>query len=94
MALTDESDQDLQNIINHVNEVFREVVELLDAQPTVTDAVHKLVLSESTMEDFMALFDSQPEITNKILMGALSAMINVHTLVTVRNEQKRRALGN
>jgi hypothetical protein len=42
----------------------------------------------------MTLFVSQPEITQKILMGSLSAMINVHTLVTVRNEMRRRALGN
>ena len=70
------------------------MVELLDAQPSVTDAVQMLIQSESTMEDFMTLFVSQPEITQKLLMGSLSAMINVHTLVTVRNELKRRSEGN
>ena len=94
MALADKTDQELQDIIIHVNEVFQEVVELLDAQPTVTDAVQMLIRSESTMEDFTTLFVSQPEITKKILMGSLSAMINVHTLVTVRNEMKRRSEGN
>ena len=84
MGLDDKSDQDLNNITDHVNEVFQEVSERLDTQPEVTDAVWMLLQSESTMEDFMTLFVSQPEVTQKILMGSLSAMINAHTLVTIR----------
>jgi hypothetical protein len=94
MGLDDKSDQDLDNITDHVNDVFQEVAELLDTQPEVTDAVRMLLRSESTMEDFMTLFVSQPEVTQKILMGSLSAMINAHTLVTIRKELDRRAAGN
>ena len=35
MGLDDKSDQDLNNITDHVNEVFQDVAELLNTQPEV-----------------------------------------------------------
>lgn len=92
--LSGKSDQELHQITDHVSEVFREVAELLDTDQDATSAVQMLLRSESTMEDYMTLFISQPEVTKKILMSSLSALINAHTLVTVRDELTRRASEN
>ena len=88
--LAGKTDQQLQEIADHTSEVFKEVADVLDSQPEVTAAVGTLLQSESTMEDFMTLFVSQPKVTETLLMSSLSSLINAHTLVTVRNEQTER----
>lgn len=92
--LSGKTDKDLQQITEHVSEVFREVAEVLDTDQEATAAVQMLLRSESTMEDFMTLFVSQPEVTQKVLMSSLSALVNAHTLVTVQDELTRRATEN
>ena len=91
MSLREKSDQELNDIVDHTHAVFAEVAELLDREPKVTNAVRTLIQSESTMEDFAALFISEAEITEQILMASLSSLVNAHSLMTVRNEMQRRA---
>ena len=92
-SLTHRSDDDLQNIIAHTDAVFQELATELDQHPAVAEALRVLIESETTTEDFVVLMTAQPGVGQRVLMAGLSALVNVHTRTTVKNELDRRQTG-
>ena len=65
--------------------------EKFDEDQTLVDAVKTLLRSESVLEDYTTLLVSQPEIIKELIGNSLSALVNVHMMVTVGDEIERRA---
>lgn len=84
------SSEELNNIVSHTDAVFRELADELDGQPAVAEALRLLIESETTTEDFVVLMTAQPGVGQRILMSALSALVNVHSRVTVQKELQAR----
>ena len=89
--LTQKTDEQLQEMQRQINQAFREVAEKLDEDETLVDAVKTLLRSESVFEDYTTLLVSQPEIIKQLIGSSLSALVNVHLMVTVGDELKRRS---
>ncbi len=88
--LASRSAEELQGIIDHTDAVFRELALELDEHPAVAEALRVLIGSETTTEDFVMLMTAQPVVGQRILMSALSALVNVHSRVTVQTELRDR----
>gem|GEM_PF-2218040 len=88
--LTNKSDEQLQGMLTQVNQAFREVAEKLDDDERLVEAVKTLLRSESVLEDYTTLLVSEPEIIKQLIGSSLSALVNVHLMVTVSDELKRR----
>ena len=89
--LTNKSDEQLQGMLAQIYQAFREVAEKLDEDESLVDAVKTLLRSESVLEDYTTLLVSEPEIIKQIIGSSLSALVNVHLMVTVGDELRRRA---
>lgn len=90
--LVDRSDDELSSIIAHTDAVFDELATELDQHPAVAEALRVLIESETMTEDFVVLMTAQPGVGQRVLMAGLSALVNVHTRTTVKNELDRRRL--
>lgn len=89
--LTNKSDEQLQEMLQQINRAFQEVAEKLDEDQNLVDAVKTLLRSESVLEDYTTLLVSEPEIIKQLIGSSLSALVNVHLMVTVGEEVKRRS---
>lgn len=89
--LTNKSDEQLQEMLVRIKQAFREVAEKLDEDTALVDAVKALLRSESVLEDYTTLLVSEPEIIKQLITSSLSAVVNVHSSVTVGDELDRRA---
>ena len=89
--LTNKSDEQLQEMLQQINRAFQEVAEKLDEDQNLVDAVKTLLRSESVLEDYTTLLVSDPEIIKQLIGSSLSALVNVHLMVTVGEEVKRRS---
>ena len=89
--LTNKSDEQLQQMQAQINQAFREVAEKLDENATLVDAVKTLLRSESVLEDYTTLLVSEPEFIQQLIGNSLSALVNVHLMVTVGDELERRS---
>ncbi len=92
--LSDRSTEDLNAILSHTDAVFHELAGELDEHPAVAEALRVLIASETTTEDFVVLMTAQPGVGQRVLMSALSALVNVHSRVTVQDELKSRSATN
>lgn len=90
-SLTDKTDEQLQQMQAQINQALREVAEKLDEDETLVEAVKTLLRSESVLEDYTTLLVSEPEIIKQLIGNSLSALVNVHLMVTIGDELKRRA---
>ncbi len=88
--LTNKSDEQLQGMLAQINQAFREVAEKLNEDERLVDAVKTLLRSESVLEDYTTLLVSEPEIIKQLIGSSLSALVNVHLMVMVGDELKRR----
>ncbi len=88
--LTNKNDEQLQEMLQQINQAFREVADKLDEDESLVDAVKALLRSESVLEDYTTLLVSEPEIIKQLIGSSLSALVNVHLMVTVSDELKRR----
>ena len=91
IPLTNKSDDQLQGMLTQIDQAFREVAEKLDEDESLVDAVKTLLRSESVLEDYTTLLVSEPEIIKQLIGSSLSALVNVHLMVTVGDEIQRRA---
>lgn len=89
--LTDKSNEQLQQMQTQINTALREVAEKLDEDETLVEAVKTLLRSKSVLEDYTTLLVSEPEIIKKLIGNSLSALVNVHLMITVADEIQRRA---
>ena len=89
--LTNKSDEQLQEMLQQINRAFQEVAEKLDEDQNLVDAVKTLLRSESVLEDYTTLLVSEPEIIKQLIGSSLSALVNVHLMVTVGEEVNRRS---
>lgn len=89
--LTNKSDEQLQEMLAQINQALREIAETFDEDTSLIDAVKTLLRSESVLEDYTTLLVSEPEIIKQLIANSLSALVNVHLMVTVGDEVKRRA---
>ena len=90
-SLANKNDDQLQQMKTQINQAFREVAEKLDEDETLVSAVKTLLRSESVLEDYTTLLVSQPEIIKQLIGSSLSALVNVHLMVSVDDELNRRA---
>lgn len=88
--LANHTQEQLDGIVTHTNVVFGELADELDSDADMTDALRVLLQSDTTVEDFVVLMTAQPQLGEKILMSSLSALVNAHSLTTVRKEIARR----
>lgn len=88
--LKSRSIDELQGILAHTDEVYRELASQLEGDPTLAEAVRVLIQSDTTTEDFVVLLTAQPNVGQKLLESSLSALVNVHSRVAVQVELDRR----
>lgn len=84
------TNEQLQQMQKRINHALREVAEKLDDDETLVSAVQTLLRSESVLEDYTTLLVSEPEIIKQLIGSSLSALVNVHLMVTVNDEISRR----
>lgn len=94
MNLSERSIDELNGILAHTEEVFHELAAELDEHPAIAEALRLLIESETTTEDFVVLLTAQPGVGQRVLMSALSALVNVHSRATVKNELESRSNAN
>lgn len=89
--LTNKNTGQLQEMQTQIDRALREVAEQLDHDERLVDAVKTLLRSESVLEDYTTLLVSEPEIMKQLIVHSLSALVNVHLMVSVGDELERRA---
>lgn len=92
--LSDLDNAALQQTVDDAYAAFGHLAESLDADRALAEAIHELLRAPEPVNGFLSLLNGRPQVGHQVLMSSLSALVNVHSLVTVRNEMSRRAAGN
>ena len=90
-SLSNRTDEQLQQMQVQIDQALREVAARMDDDETLVEAVKTLLRSESVFEDYTTLLVSQPEIIKQLIGSSLSALVNVHLMISVADEVNRRA---